>query len=225
MTRPIEIIAHHGWGFTSSCWDCWQPLLTNGPISLTASNRGYFSAANAPDFTHNSFHVLMVHSYGLHWCPIATFQRVDLLVIFNSFIDFHPHDPRDRRRSQRIVQQMIQECQRDPITVLTMFYQRCGYIAPQELDFNQLDSDRLVADLQHLNTVSVDLDALKGSPPVLLFHGLADQIVPELKGQELFEQLKDKANYFTFPDAGHALPFTHCQPCWVLINDWILQHD
>jgi len=199
-------------------------------IMLMASDRGYFGTPAQPTFAAHGYRVGFVHSYGLHWCPwladplpdTATAPPsppLDLLVVFSSFLDFHPPHPRGRRRSQLIVQQMIHDCQHQPHEVLRRFYATCGF---SEAEYGSMlkdcNRDRLVADLQDLNRCHLALSKVKNIPLIVIFHAAADQIVSLEKGQELFRQINllnpTATHYVEIEKAGHALPFTHLHACW-----------
>ena len=66
--------------------------------------------------------LLILHSFGLHLCPIATIQQADQVVIFSSFLCFHPEDPRRNRRSKRVVGRMSDRFQTHPLEVLQQFW-------------------------------------------------------------------------------------------------------
>ncbi|NJN88799.1 MAG: alpha/beta hydrolase [Leptolyngbyaceae cyanobacterium SL_7_1] len=216
MNQPIEAIAYHGWGFDRHCWTSWKTRFANYQIPLTSFDRGYFGSAFSPSFIDGRYRILLVHSYGLHLCPIEQFKQADLLVIFSSFINFHPCEQREQRRSQLVLRQMIRDCQSHPEIVLNAFKENCGCLDVERLAKN-LNHELLLADLKNLNICSMNLDMLKSIPQTIIFHGTGDRIVSFTKGQEMVEQLQDNANNFEIQDAGHALPFTHTQVCWNLL--------
>jgi pimeloyl-[acyl-carrier protein] methyl ester esterase len=216
MNRPIEAIAYHGWGFDRQCWVRWKTQFANYQISLNVFDRGYFGSASCPSFINGQFKILLAHSYGLHLCPIEQLEQADLLVIFNSFVDFHPSNQRERRRSQLVLQQMIRDCQSHPEMVLNVFKKNCGCLDVGRSAKN-LHHELLLADLKNLNICSMNLDVLKSIPQIIIFNGTGDRIVASVKGQKMFEQLQNNSSYFEVKDAGHALPFTHTQACWDLL--------
>jgi pimeloyl-[acyl-carrier protein] methyl ester esterase len=222
MSNLVDAIAYHGWGYDQRCWLPWNDRLAGCQIALSTFDRGYFGTPQTPRFTGDRPRILLTHSYGLHLCPQGQFQQIDLLIIFSSFIEFHPQDDRAKRRSQRVLRQMIQESQTHPETVLQTFKIRCDdpdIQSSQPID--GLDQSLLTQDLEDLNTCCLTIDTLKPIPQILILHGTADQIVPNHKGQALFESLKSHAHYFEIPDAGHALPFSHTDTCWDLIYPFL----
>lgn len=217
MNDQIEAIAYHGWGFEQSCWSVLKSLFASRQIHLSTFDRGYFGAKQTPVFTDGHYKVLLTHSYGLHLCPHEQLRQANLLVIASGFMDFHPHNDRDKRRSQRILQQMIQECRQHPETVLSTFKTRCADPSASQIPLD-LDRDLLVKDLQDLSTSCLNMQAIKTVPHSLIFHGATDRIVPCLKGQEIFAHLMDNAAYFEIENAGHALPFSHPKDLWQILS-------
>lgn len=206
-----EILAYHGWGFDATCWQDWQTQLTQQGYIWKSFDRGYFGHPVQPEFSPSAHtKVLFVHSYGLHLCPIAQFQQADRLVIFSSFLNFHPESPSLRKRSQQRVQQMIEQFAIDPWLVLQNFWQKCGwsgYPLCRNSDF-ELNPDLLLQDLRQLNLAEFDRNHLAKMPQVIVLHGEKDRIVAVERGRAL------QGQYFEIAAAGHALPLTHRELCW-----------
>ncbi len=208
-----SIVAYHGWGFDRTCWQGWAARFGNESISFRAIDRGYFGAAIGDK---NLNKVIFVHSYGLHLCPIADLQQAELLVIFSSFQTFHPHKESAKRRSQQILQQMLMQLENRPELVLDNFRQKCDLPSAQ-IQTDSLNLDRLVEDLEDLGCCAIDLNLLAILPQIVVFHGAGDRIVPVQKGQELAKALSNSL-YFEIAEAGHALPFTHLEQCWSILQ-------
>jgi pimeloyl-[acyl-carrier protein] methyl ester esterase len=223
MSQPIEAIAYHGWGFDQHCWASWKTHFAEHGILLQTFDRGYFGTPQTPEFTPHSHKIVMVHSYGLHLCPSKHLAQADLLIIFASFVQFHPPSERDKRRSQRVLQQMIQGCQQEPQTVLAQFYTNCGLPLEHDLRGHTVaNHNRLVADLQDLNTACFQIHSLNTTPHIVIFHGEMDQIVPRSKGEQWLDLLPNQTHLFLLPNAGHALPFTHTHECWQTLREKFL---
>ena len=171
---------------------------------------------------HHASKVIFVHSYGLHLCPIADLLQAELLVIFSSFQTFHPFKESPKRRSQQILRQMLMQLENKPELVLDNFRQKCDAPSVQS-PMTCLNLDRLVEDLQDLDTCAIDLTLLANLPQILVFHGSSDRIVPVQKGQELVKALSSNSQYFEIADAGHALPFTHLEQCWSVVQQAVTQ--
>ena len=237
----MDTIAYHGWGFDQTCWQTWIEQFALDDHHLQAFDRGYFGEAVTPSFFNDTKHsekdkekaqasqrLLILHSFGLHLCPIETIQQADQVVIFGSFLCFHPEEPRRNRRSKRVVGKMSDRVQTHPLEVLQQFWDNC--YAPDsppaeetspltKEDLSGANTQLLHQDLERLNTVTIDeqsplLAALRQIPNITVIHGEADQIVPLSQGATLADAVS--APLITVPDAGHALPFSHPDQCWAL---------
>jgi pimeloyl-[acyl-carrier protein] methyl ester esterase len=221
---PTTIIAYHGWGFDRTCWQPWKDLLAQRGEDLLMSDRGYFTPSSLPMSLPTTDHktILLAHSYGLHLCPSEQLQGVDLLVIFSSFLTFHPQLEPKRRRSRLMLDQMMTQLETNPQFVLETFKTRCYHPDSWEPSSNSskaLNLELLVHDLNGLNACLMDVSLLKKIPKILILHGAQDRIVSFEKGRELFEHLPDNSQYIEIEQAGHGLPFTHIDACW----SWICQ--
>jgi pimeloyl-[acyl-carrier protein] methyl ester esterase len=220
---PTTIIAYHGWGFDQTCWQPWKNLLAQHEEDLFISDRGYFNTSFLP-VTPTTDHrtIVLAHSYGLHLCPSKQLQRADLLMIFSSFLSFHPQPESKRRRSHLMLSQMMTQFEANPQAVLETFKTKCYYPVPWERSSDSskaLNPELLLHDLKDLDICSLDVALLKKVPKILILHGVQDRIVPVEKGRELFEHLPDNSQYIEIEQAGHGLPFTHLDAC----GSWICQ--
>jgi pimeloyl-[acyl-carrier protein] methyl ester esterase len=211
-------IAYHGWGFDQDCWQPWRELMAQQGEIFWASDRGYFNAPSAPPVSSPS--IVFAHSYGLHLCPIAQLQNADVLVLFSSFLSFHPLAERgiiegNSKRSRLVLAQMIRQFQADPQSVLEAFQKNCFYPVPRRSseDHKPINSELLLDDLKGLDTCSLDVSILQKIPKILILQGAQDRIVPAEKGRELAASLPD-GQYIEVDQAGHGLPFTHVDTCW-----------
>jgi pimeloyl-[acyl-carrier protein] methyl ester esterase len=215
-----EAIAYHGWGFDSTCWGCWKAWLHQWHISLQCFDRGYFGPPVNPSFSPTATtKILLVHSFGLHLCPVEQIKQADWLLIFSSFRAFHPVPHRARRRSHAVLTQMMQQIQTQPKHVLQQFKVNCYH--PQscpDVEVNTLNGDRLLADLQALDCVSLEPLPLSKKTHVVLFHGVCDQIVAPDLGQALMGCFPAASQFVEVPNAGHALPFSHAADCWAVLD-------
>ena len=221
---PTTIIAYHGWGFNRACWQPWKDLFAQQGEDLLMSDRGYFISSSLPITSLTTDHrtVVLAHSYGLHLCPVEQLQRADLLILFSSFLSFHPQLQSKRRRSHSMLSQMMTQFEANPQSVLETFKTKCYHpvLWERSADFSKaLNSELLLHDLKDLDICSSDISLLKKIPKVLILHGVQDRIVSVEKGRELFEHLPDNSQYIEIEQAGHGLPFTHTDACW----SWICQ--
>lgn len=115
--QPVEIIAYHGWGYDNSCWQNWQSLLPPS-WKFQRFDRGYFDRPFLPTFNSPSAtKIIFAHSFGLHLCPLNQLQQADYLILFSSFLRFHPETDRLKNRSMQILDRMIEQFQIQPSTL------------------------------------------------------------------------------------------------------------
>ena len=92
IEKKYQVIAYHGWGFNPSIWQPLQAELEPF-VRFEAADRGYFSDSVSPSWDQSSEFekLLLVHSYGLHWCDQEVLRQADHLVIIGGFLNFHPN--------------------------------------------------------------------------------------------------------------------------------------
>ncbi|MDZ7715348.1 MAG: alpha/beta hydrolase [Balneolaceae bacterium] len=220
------IIAYHGWGFDSSCWDVWKQYL-EPDFKLLLFEKGYFSdTQKAPSFpSESSLNIIFAHSFGLHQCPAEIYNQADLLFIFSGFRQFHPVAAQFQRRSRLVLKQMIDQFGENPGHVLKEFYANVySPESPIPLPDDSLNEALLLEDLKKLGNSEIELQKLKSVHKIGILHGFNDRIVPRAKGRELFSNLRSQGKYFEIKECGHALPFTHHEQCWSLIEPEIEQY-
>ena len=225
MTKGT-IIAYHGWGFDASCWNTWEEYL-KPDFNLLAFDRGYFSAeSESPIFPAKSeLNIIFAHSFGLHQCPPEILDKADMLFIFGGFRSFHPAAAQFKRRSKLVLNQMISGIKGNAGSVLEQFYENT--YAPEEpepVPSENLDIQLLEEDLVRLGKSEFELEKLKSVDKIGILHGFNDGIVPRAKGRELYDNFQSKGKYFEIKQCGHALPFTHTEQCWSLIEPEIEQY-
>ena len=111
--QPQEILAFHGWGFDASWWHPWHTWLTAQGHTVACYDRGYFGHPQAVAFgasssriaaptivtpqehspSHRLKKTLWCHSLGTYFCPVELLAQADRLVLWASFLHFHPQDP------------------------------------------------------------------------------------------------------------------------------------
>jgi pimeloyl-[acyl-carrier protein] methyl ester esterase len=218
----MEVIAYHGWGFDSSCWQPWQQWVVQQGGQFQAFDRGYFGAATQPNFTTTGHRVILAHSYGLHLCPVEQLRQADSLVVFSSFVSFHPEASRLKRRSQQIVQQMIDRFTTDPMLVLQNFRRKCYQPQQDRETVSDIDDvDRLQQDLEGLNQAQLNLSWNLPVKSVMIIQGSEDCIVATAQAKRLTEKIS-QSQYVEVNGAGHALPFTHFAACQTWVESLLL---
>jgi pimeloyl-[acyl-carrier protein] methyl ester esterase len=222
-----EVLAYHGWGYSSADWQGWQNWLGQRQWLLKAFDRGYFGSSVQLQFNASATaKLIFVHSYGLHLCPVEILMQADLLVIFSSFRQFHPEQTSLKKRSQQILQQMIIQFERQPDTVLQNFKAKCSQpINDSEPTPDLMDASLLCQDLHQLNICALDLLPLQQIPKIVVLHGAQDRIVPVAVGKALADELA--ASYFEIESAGHALPFMQAATCQAILQPILeeLRHE
>ena len=222
--NDIEILAYHGWGFNADCWHKWKQNIPNN-ATWKSFDRGYFGDHRTPVF-EDSVHTKMVitHSFGLHLCPDEIFEQADVLVIFAGFLQFHPKAAQFRRRSTQVLNEMIKQFDESPQNVLKTFYRNVFHPEKEfRLPPDQMNESSLLRDLKKLGNAKRTLPNVKKSAKVFIFHGTDDAIVPKRKGRALYEKFGKQAQYFEIKNGGHALPMTHPQKCWQMIEPEITE--
>jgi pimeloyl-[acyl-carrier protein] methyl ester esterase len=225
MHSLVEIIAYHGWGFDQTFWDPWSIIFSKYNYLFNRFDRGYFGDPQDPRFRHHeSKKVVMVHSYGLHLCPREQLEAADLIIIFNSFIHFHPMNYPAQRLSYRNHKKMLDKLLASPEVVLHDFYSRC---CSENLEIKlpcaiNLNIDLLFQDLQRLGIEFFNLDPIKRHQEKIIFHSSLDPIVPLSQGQDLFDHMCEGSTFWVIPTADHSLPLTKTKQCRDLVELKIL---
>ena len=251
--RPIEILAYHGWGFTASCWQAYQAAWVNPGVDVVgvdragtqrtwkSFDRGYFGTPQTVTFSPRALaggrRIVIVHSYGLHLCPDAVLAQTDLLVVLNSFLDFHGSEPRLRQKSQRKLHRMVQAFDQDPVQTWTQFMIQTfapdpvpqAYSLGSDLDSDSdldldlgsdLQSALLRSDLEALNQTTSSPDRLKRIPQIILVSSPDDRILSnpltpaQLSGSAICE--------IHLPQGGHGAPFVHTELCLAGISEFLI---
>lgn len=220
------VIAYHGWGFDSSCWDVWKQYL-NPNFEILLFEKGYFSGKKkSPNFpSDSSLNIIFTHSFGLHQCPPEVYSQAHLLFIFSGFQQFHPVAAQFQRRSRLVLKQMIDQFKENPEHVLKEFYTNVFSPAnPRPIPDGSLNESLLLEDLTKLGSSEIEFQKLKSVHKIGILHGFDDRIVPRAKGRELYSKLESQGKYFEIKECGHALPFTHHEQCWSMIEPEIEQY-
>lgn len=210
-----DIIAYHGWGYDSSCWQPWEAALTQPQCRFQRFDRGYFGTPKTPKFADAPTKIIFAHSYGLHLCPPEQLRQATALVLFNSFMTFHPEEHRLKQRSMKRLDRMVQQFQAQPEWVLSNFRTQCDHpLSDQPIAL--LNHPLLLADLEQLGNSMLDPRLLAHIPQLLILQGKRDRIVLPAQRERLEQVLPH--SQIGLIDAGHALPFTHLQDCWAALQ-------
>ena len=220
MSLKGEIIAYHGWGFDRNCWKKWQEILSY-KFQFQIYDRGYFGDDHSPQFKKNSqkIKIIFAHSFGLHLCPLQQLKKSNILVLFNSFTEFHPGDKKQRKRSKYALRLMINEFKNNPKTVLESFYKKSYYPFPSIFpNYDGINWKKLEKDLHLLDTSIVDINILKKIPKIYIINGSKDRIINPSHAQEFSNLSNINFQSFNLEGVGHSLPFTDIKSCVSIIN-------
>jgi hypothetical protein len=224
---PTEIIFQHGFGFDSSCFRSWEPLSERSSKEFIChfGERGYFGRPFCqPAFTQDAGNtrVIVSHSLGLHLLSQEAIAAADLIVVVSGFFRFHPQEQPGRRRSQRIIQAMLQKLKTSPQTVLADFCRNCYGLPPSSpvvlpaLNITESAAANLIDDLELLDKSDLD-PKLLNDKRVVFIHGTQDSIVARERAAEA-QQLTAGSQIYVIDGAQHALPFSHAASCWLILR-------
>ena len=216
MEKQIEIHAYHGWGFTPEFWKPLQRFIPD-KIIFKAADRGYFGRPSVPRFESSSAKkVVFVHSFGFHWSNTAVLSKADVLVLFNSFVEFIPAGDRAARRKLELT---IQTFENHPEQVLEQFIENAFYPHENSIsDLHALNTGLMHSDLKQLRSTRypmIDLDSL---PLIVTIDSGKDRVLGAPRGNDLLQGYVGKKAQTIFEDDGHALPFVKAQECWSYLS-------
>lgn len=201
----IEWITCHGWGLDASIFSNWETELPEG-VRLDHCDRGYLGSDRDAAFSAQAdWKLLVLHSFGLHWCPRDLLSRADELVILSGFASFHPADPRQQRLSRFGVERMLNLLERNPEALVREFHRRVFEPdSPDELEWERLNADLLQRDLKRLNEVELNTDPFRHLHAITVVGGDVDRILQPDCQRELLEQLPGSPRQINYAREGHA---------------------
>lgn len=225
----LEVLAQHGFGFDSEAWRKWlQDFGARSGFAITSicPDRGYYRASAGAKFQctdSGALRIAIAHSLGVHLLPPTVIDRLDLLVCFSTFDQFHSLDP---RRTQAVIRRMLARLEQDPAGLLRDFLLNCyrpkpaGMVVATAIDQGTLSLPALRSDLGLLNQSQLSIASLSRVPRILLIHGTADSVVDYRHSQTLHKLLPN-STLILFEGEGHALPFTNPSGCHLALRDAI----
>jgi pimeloyl-ACP methyl ester carboxylesterase len=218
-----EVILQHGWAFDSRAWWQWLAPMHSAGADVLLGERGYFGGTQfSPKFSSNAeMRIIVAHSLGLHMLDDVCLRNADVILSIGSFLQFHPEQPLDRKRSQRVMRMMLDKFRVAPYEVLQQFLANTYYPAsetmPVSYPHSHLDVDRLFEDLRFLDRTVLDPELLRGKQ-LIIAHGAHDKIVPVTAAAAMIEALPESV-FYLFTEAGHALSLTHAPECLHLLTN------
>lgn len=220
--KKFQIIAYHGWGFDPSIW---EPLKTelDPYVKFECADRGYYSDSFEPSWIDypesDTEKFLFVHSYGLHWCHRKILEEADQLVLIGSFLNFHPGEKKEYKRSKLVLRKMLTQFVDAPKTVLEKFYENAFFPNKTGLDVpGNLNHDLLLSDLSDLDRDNRENARLFDMSDITIIHGAEDQIVNNELARDMYKKLRLRSQYFEIKKGGHALQFTHSSKIFEILN-------
>lgn len=223
MNKNYHIISYHGWGFNPDIWKPLQVELESSEVHFENANRGYFSDSYEPNWREEKNEsvekIVLLHSYGLHWCSKEILKNADHLVMISSFLNFHPPGKKQKKRSKLILQKMLSQFVERPKKVLQKFYDEVFYPETAKLDVpNPLNHERLLSDLSDLDRDMQENAKVFEMNSITIIHGDDDQIVDNEIARSMYSKLRLRSQYFEIKNAGHGLPYTHSSKVFEILN-------
>lgn len=217
--KQIQLIAYHGWAMEASFWN---PLfeLFDANIFATASDRGYFSESKNAEFDikFSGKKVVLTHSLGLHWCDDEVLNQADHLIILGGFLNFHPAEKKENRKSKLILREMLSQFVESPKKVLHQFFENASSPSQNNIAIPEnLNHDVLLGDLTLFMEDHFRQQRLFEVPEITIIHGSKDRIVSHHQAREMYHALRYSSQYFEIKNAGHLFPIYSKESC----NDFI----
>ncbi|MEX0661086.1 MAG: alpha/beta hydrolase [Balneolaceae bacterium] len=218
--NQLQLIAYHGWGMGATFWN---PLfeLFDDTISAQASDRGYFSESKSAEFNTkiSGKKVILTHSLGLHWCDDEVLSKADHLIILGGFLNFHPADKKESRKSKLILREMLSQFVESPQKVLQQFYENASSPSKNSIAVPEnLNHDVLLGDLTLFMEDHFRQQRLFEVPEISIIHGSKDQIVSHHQAREMYHALRYSSQYFELKNAGHLFPIYSKKTCYNFIK-------
>lgn len=213
-----HILAYHAWGFDRSFWDDLRACFRAADgYRFESADRGYFNGIEADNlqFEPSLKKVLFVHSFGLHWCSDEVLEKADHLVIFNGYLNFHPLNPEQYKRSRHNLREMHARFVKSPGSVIDHYYrntfhpQKTGKRTP-----DNINHDLLLSDLIKIDNDSQPVHRVHSLKEITILHGSKDLVVHKQNARQMYQSLRYRSRYFEILNAGHALPVTHAEKCF-----------
>lgn len=222
--KKYHVLAYHGWGMSPAIWHPLQSELEPF-VRFEAANRGYFSNSYIPswDDSSESENLLLVHSYGLHWCDQEVLKNADHLVIIGGFLNFHPNSGQEYKRSKMVLRKMQSQFVDSPEKVLDKFNEQVFHPYEPKIDVpKNLSHDLLLSDLGDLDRDNRENADIFDMNSITIIHGAEDQIVDNELARDMYSKLRLRSQYFEIKKGGHGIPFTHSSKIFEILNSLLL---
>ena len=218
-----HIITCHGWGFNPTFWRELEYRMANRFI-FNHADRGYFGTPSNPRFPDDPQirKILFLHSFGLHWCDDKLFKQADHIVIMAGFLNFHPENGEDFKRSKLTLREMQAQFVDSPDEVLKRHY--INSFHPQKPNFQPpagIQHDLLLADLGVIDHDTHVRQRIYDAGSITILHGSDDLIVDKNTAREMYHDLRLRSQYFEIMNSGHSFPVTHADKCAEILTPLI----
>lgn len=221
----------HGWGYTQKFWASIAKHMPD--LDVSVDERGYFGArthiythinslysVNTPsgnELTPKKNSFLVTHSLGtllaLQNLPESPAQHgIKGLIVINGFTAFSSFAGRE------VLDRMKQGLLEKPEAQMRAFWKSCGYVPDESPE--HYDIPRLLEGLEQLGNLDMRARLEAIDCPVLVLAGGQDRIC----GIDIMKRHWDGHEIEALPEGGHALPHTHPQWCWTMMQEWIKRH-
>jgi pimeloyl-[acyl-carrier protein] methyl ester esterase len=202
MSKTIIFV--HGWGFDAGVWD---PLRAHLPdIPAITIELGFRNAPESLPETPPGEIIAVGHSLGFLWLLKTKPFTWDKLVAINGFSKFLAADDFPSGLDARILQAMMEQCQKDAPAVLADFFKANGH----DEKIENLNQDRLVKSLEWSRDWDMRSELKNNQTPLLALAGKTDPISPPSLTEASFTGLKDSR--LVWHDDSHLLPLS--APAW-----------
>jgi len=218
-----HIITCHGWGFNPEFWRALEYQMGNRFV-FNHADRGYFGNPSKPRFPDEPQikKVLLLHSFGLHWCDDQLFKKADHVVIMSGFMNFHPGNEDEFKRSKLTLREMQAQFVDSPDEVLKRHYINSFHPQkPQFLPPSGIQHDLLLADLGLIDRDAHVRQRIYDARSITILHGSDDLIVHKNTARDMYHDLILRSQYFEILNAGHAFPVTHADKCAEILTSLI----
>lgn len=226
MTTPrIGFVYYHGWAQTPEFFSPLKEALSQYPWcgSHRFYDGGYFSKGESWPLCPSDERWIGI-GHGLGFAKLWQARPCCAsLISLSGFRAFCSSEGSETGMNPEWVDWLMVSLEREPLSVLRAFYQRCGMIKPPSM--SDLNLQRLRDDLHFLKKINLHAESWPDAPPITVLWGQKDSIVPEPSMRTLHQDFQIQ-HLWVHPEADHGLGHNHIAWCVHRILDVVqnLQH-
>ena len=231
-----QIITQHGWGLDSSIWsDFSRQFNTHGWVWQN-NERGYFykSSKSSTWFKNNSqkqIRMAICHSLGTHLIKKETISKASHIVLINSFYNFIPRNPHNRKFTLRALNRMRNKLVNNECREMLQEFITKSY-SPKHSNYNLEDLSNI--NLQSINKTALinDFDKLfisnrpkklfSDSVELLILNSEKDKILDKEVSNEFIQMLSEtqiqKIKIIELKNQGHLINKINL---FQIIQEWL----